>query len=265
MELDADILEYYGRGKEESRLRQGLGRLEFWRTRDVLRRVLPAPRGRLLDVGGGCGIHAAWLASDGWDVLLIDPVPAHVQQASVLSGVTARVGDARALDSPDACADVVLLLGPLYHLPDRADRQACLTEASRVLRPGGTVAAATINRYAALHDQLNRGGWFEPWRRARLEATAATGVVHPGGDFTTAYLHHPAEIAAEMSGAGLTVTGQYGVEGAVALMGNVDAYLDDPVKRDAVLEALRIVESDPALLGVSSHLLTVAVTPVSRC
>ncbi len=42
MELDADILEYYGRGREESRLRQGVGRLEFWRTQDILRRVLPS-------------------------------------------------------------------------------------------------------------------------------------------------------------------------------------------------------------------------------
>lgn len=75
---------------------------------------LPAPGDRLLDVGGGCGVHAAWLASDGWDVHLIDPVPSHVSQASVLSGVTARVGDGRALDAAEACADVVLLLGPLF-------------------------------------------------------------------------------------------------------------------------------------------------------
>lgn len=258
MELNADILEYYGRGMEEARLRQGVGRLEFWRTQDILRRVLPLPDNgrRLLDVGGGCGIHAAWLAADGWEVTLIDPVPAHVAQAS--SMVPAFVGDARALDVPDGSADIVLLLGPLYHLPDPADRLAALAEAARVVRPGGTVAVATINRHAALHDQLNKGGWFEPWRRARLEATVATGAVHPGSDFTTAYLHHPWEIAAEVARAGLTVSGQYGVEGAVVFMGNVDAYLDDPLKREAVLDALRIVESDPALLGVSSHLLTVA-------
>jgi len=227
--------------------------------------VLPASRGRLLDVGGGCGAHASWLTADGWEVLLVDPVPSHVVVASALPGVTARVGDARALEFPDASADVVLLLGPLYHLPDPADRQACLAEATRVLRPGGTAVAATINRHAALHDQLNRGGWFEPWRRARLSETVATGVVRPGGDFTTAYLHHPAEIAAEMAAAGLTVTGQYSVQGAVGWMGNVDAYLDDEGKRAAVLDALRMIESDPALLGVSAHLLTAAVLPVPRC
>lgn len=120
------------------------------------------------------------------------------------------------------------------------------------------MVAATINRYAALHDQLNRGGWFEPGRRARLEATAATGRVHTGGDFTTAYFHEPAAIAAEMTASGLTVTGQYGVEGAGWLMADIAAYLEDDSKRDAVLAALRITESDPALLGISGHLLTAA-------
>lgn len=256
--LAPEILEYYARGREDSRLREGTGRLELWRTRDILRRILPEQRGRLLDVGGGSGIHAEWLAADGWSVELIDPVPSHIEQAAVLTGVTARLGDARALAVGDATADVVLLLGPLYHLPDPDERVRALAEAARVVRPGGLVVAATINRYAALHDHLNHGGWFEPERRARLEASSATGRVHGDGDFTTAYFHEPAAIAAEMSAAGLAVTGQYGVEGAGWLMADIAAYLEDDAKRDGVLAALRITESDPALLGVSGHLLTAA-------
>jgi SAM-dependent methyltransferase len=257
-QLAPEILHFYAEGREDRRLREGTGRLELWRTQDILRRVLPEPGGRLLDVGGGTGVHAEWLAADGWNVELIDPVPSHVERAAALPGVTARLGDARALAVDDATADVVLLLGPLYHLPDSGERRKALTEAARVARPGGTVVAATINRYAALHDQLNRGGWFEPERRARLEATAATGRGHPGGEFTTAYLHHPADIAAEAAAAGLTVTGQYGVQGAAWLMADVAAYLEDEAKRDGLLAALRITECDPAMLGVSAHLLTAA-------
>ena len=255
------ILEYYNQGREDGRLREGDGRLEFWRTQDVLRRVLPEPGGLLIDVGGGTGIHAAWLAADGWDVLLVDPVPAHVEQASSLAGVSTRLGDARALDVDDATADVVLLLGPLYHLPDPEDRARALSEAARAVRPGGTVVGATINRHAALHDQLNRGGWFEPPRRARLAATSASGLSLTGGDFTLGYFHHPADIAAELSAAGLDVTGQYGVEGAAWLLGGIGGYLDDESQREAVLEALRITESEPSLLGVSGHLLTAGRRP----
>ena len=257
-QLAPEILAYYNHGQEDGRLRAGTGRLELWRTQDILRRVLPEPGGRLLDVGGGTGIHAEWLAAEGWTVELVDPVPSHVQQAATLPGVTAQLGDVRALPFDDATADVVLLLGPLYHLPEPDDRHRALAEAARVVRPGGTVVAATINRHAGLHDQLSRGGWFEPERRDRLAETSATGRVGADGDFTTAYLHHPADIAAEMAAAGLTVTGQYGVQGAAWLMGDIAAYLEDDTKRDAVLAALRVTESDPALLGVSAHLLTAA-------
>jgi 2-polyprenyl-3-methyl-5-hydroxy-6-metoxy-1,4-benzoquinol methylase len=120
-----EIIAYYAQGKEDARLREGgapAGRLEFWRTQDVLRRLLPAAPARVLDVGGGSGIHAEWLARDGYEVDLVDPVPLHVEQAARLPGVTARPGDARALTATDSAYDVVLLLGPLYHLPERPDR-----------------------------------------------------------------------------------------------------------------------------------------------
>ncbi|HZU56057.1 MAG TPA: class I SAM-dependent methyltransferase [Actinocrinis sp.] len=260
--LAPEILDYYARGGEESRLRYGVGRLELWRTQDILRRVLPEPGGRLLDVGGASGVHAEWLAADGWRVEVVDPVPLHVEKAGALPGVTARLGDVRALDAEDASVDVVLLLGPLYHLPEPAERHKALVEAARVVRPGGTVVAATINRHAALHDQLNRGGWFEPWRQVRLIETSATGRVDAaGGEFTTAYLHQPDEIAAEVAAAGLTVSGQYGIEGAAWLFGGIDACLDDEAKRAELLKALRIAESEPTLLGISAHLLTVGVRP----
>jgi SAM-dependent methyltransferase len=194
-------------------------------------------------------------------VEVVDPVPLHVEQAGALPGVTARLGDARELDAEDASVDVALLLGPLYHLPEPAERRKALAEAARVVRPGGIVVVATINRFAALHDQLNRGGWFESWRQVRLAETAATGLVDAGGEFTTAYLHQPSEIAAEVAAAGLNVGGQYGVEGAAWLFGGIDACLDDEAKRRDLLEALRITESEPSLLGISGHLLTVGVRP----
>ena len=57
-----EILAYYARGEEDARLRPGgapAGRLEFWRTRDVLLRTLPPAPAKVLDVGGGTGVHAA--------------------------------------------------------------------------------------------------------------------------------------------------------------------------------------------------------------
>lgn len=60
----------------------------------------------------------------------------------------------RALQEPDASADAVLLLGPLYHLTERADRLRALGEAGRVVRPGQPVFVAAISRFTSLLDSL---------------------------------------------------------------------------------------------------------------
>ncbi|WP_410968172.1 class I SAM-dependent methyltransferase, partial [Salmonella sp. SAL04281] len=80
----------------------------------------------------------------------MDPVPAHIAKAQLIPGVTAEVGDARSLTQPDESQDVVLVLGPLYHLLDREDRLTALREAGRVARPNAPILAAGISRYAAL-------------------------------------------------------------------------------------------------------------------
>src|SRR5215510_9288668 len=158
---DADeVAAYYAQGLERERLDGSAGALELVRTQLLLERYLPAPPAVVADVGGGPGRYAVWLAERGYRVHLIDPVPLHVEQARAAAGrpgaalAGAEVGDARALRLPDASADAVLLLGPLYHLPERADRLRAPAEARRVCRQGGVVIAAAISRFASTLDGL---------------------------------------------------------------------------------------------------------------
>src|SRR6478735_8445019 len=135
--MDADALSYYEDGHELERLATW-GWLELDRTKELLGRVLPPAGARVLDVGGGPGVYAEWLAGLGYRVHLVDPVPLHVEQAAERSSragltFTASVGSADPLAEDDESVDVVLLLGPLYHLTDHADRVAALREARRVL------------------------------------------------------------------------------------------------------------------------------------
>ena len=265
-DLRTDIRFHYDRGREDDRLRVGRGRLELWRTQDILRRWLPAPPAHVLDVGGGSGVHAEWLAADGYDVELIDPVPLHVEQARRIPGVHAREGDARSLDAIDGSADAVLLLGPLYHLPEATDRRLALSEAARVVRPGGLVAVATISRYASLHDSIRQGWLDEPDWVAGVERTVSDGVHHGRayGDrerFTTAYFHHPDDVARELDEVGLDVAAVLSVEGPAAFIAGVEAVLDDPASHDVLMRWLRKLEAEPSLLGASSHLLGLATRP----
>lgn len=264
-----DLAAYYNRGFERDRLAGGAGALEFARTRVLLDRFLPAPPAVVADVGGGPGRYAVWLAERGYRVHLVDPVPLHVEQARAAAAgrpdaslPSAEVGDARALRLPDAGADAVLLLGPLYHLTERADRLQALAEVRRVCRSGGVVIAAVISRFASTLDGLRAGFLEEPAFAAVAAGDLRDGRHHnPTGDpeyFTTAYFHRPEEVAAECAEAGLVHEATLAVEGPAWLLADLEARLADDRRRAVLLAALDQLEAEPALLGVSAHLLTVA-------
>jgi len=144
-----EVVDFYALGLEKDRLDEDFFPLERARTQELILRHLPPPPGTILDVGGAAGAYALWLAERGYAVHLVDPVPLHVRQAEEASRArsagrlaSARVGDARSLGFTDASTEAVLLLGPLYHLIDRADRLRALAEARRVLKLSGLVFAA---------------------------------------------------------------------------------------------------------------------------
>ena len=176
--------------------------------------------------------------------------------------VSAEVGDARALPLPDESADAVILLGPLYHLPDRTDRLQALAEAGRVCRRGGVVIVAAISRFASTLDGLRAGYLDDPAFAAVAEADRRIGRHrNPTGDpayFTTAYFHHPEELATECAAAGLSHEVTCAVEGVGWLLPDLDARLADDRRRSVLLAALQSLEDEPTLLGVSAHLLAVA-------
>ena len=61
----SEMMHHYQQVDEDSRLTAGWFQLEFVRTQElILRSIKPAPA-RVLDVGGGSGVYAAWLASLG--------------------------------------------------------------------------------------------------------------------------------------------------------------------------------------------------------
>ncbi len=100
---------------------------------------------------------------------LVDAHPLHVElarQASLAqpdaSLAEIVVGDARSLKRPDTSVDVVLLLGPLYHLTERPDRLKALCEAYRILRPGSFLFAVGISRFASVLDGLRQGFLDDP-------------------------------------------------------------------------------------------------------
>lgn len=267
-QVGREIEAYYSRKNEVRRLEEGLGRLELARTQELLRRFLPLSPAVVVDVGGGPGTHALWLARDGYQVHLVEPVAGLLEEARRASAAqpahpiaSIRCGEARRLPMVDASADAAILLGPLYHLTQRTARVAALAEARRVVRPGGTVAAAGISRFASALDGLVRHLIDDPAFLRLLERDLGEGQHRSAPEraryFTTSYFHRPEELGAEMADAGLAHEGTFAVEGPAWLLQDFEAQWQDEERRERILRVVRAVETEPALLGASAHLLAV--------
>lgn len=125
--------------------------------RDTVRRHLPGrPAARplsglsVLDIGCGGGLVSSPLARMGGEVVAIDASPeaigaarAHAAEAGL--AIDYRATSAEALADTGATFDLVTALEVLEHV---ADVNAFLTAATALVKPGGLLIVATINRTA---------------------------------------------------------------------------------------------------------------------
>jgi SAM-dependent methyltransferase len=154
------------------------------------------------------------------------------------------------------------MLGPLYHLLDRADRERALAEAHRVLRPGGLLAAAGINRYASLFEHAAFAHLHEEAMRESI-GTVLDRQIHDGKRaFTAAYFHRGEELRDEVAAAGFADADVFGVEGpawsmlAAAERTTGESFRDSALF-DSALTAARMAEPYPELLAASSSVLAI--------
>jgi ubiquinone/menaquinone biosynthesis C-methylase UbiE len=263
------IRSHYERYNERERLSTHLGQLEFTRSREIIVRYLPKPPAVALDIGGAVGRYSCWLASKGYEVHLVDPVPALVEQAEEASREqsdnpisSCRVGDARELGFPDSTADAILMLGPLYHLVHRADRLIALREAYRAMKAGGHLFAAGISRFASAIDGLAQGFIHDPEFRKILERDLKEGQHRNHTKnltyFTDAYFHLPGELETEVVETGFECVSMVAVDGLAGMLQNFDYHWEDEVHREALLHLLRSIEGEPSILGASPHIMCVA-------
>jgi SAM-dependent methyltransferase len=260
---DAEMRAYYAQGRERDRLDDPKGVVEFERTKEILQRQLPAAPAVIADIGGGPGRYALWLAELGYTVEHRDLMRLHVEQLQKSSGamVHTEVGDARDLNLPDSSVDAVVLLGPLYHLQERAHRVQALREACRIVHPGGPVFAAVISRWAPRLDGVVAERLYEsyPDLLALLPDVELTGTLPPiVPDGFSGYTHRPGELVEEIAEAELVLEDLVGVEGMPLAAGDMQARLVDPAAWHVVLDTARAIERVPELLGLSPHLIATA-------
>lgn len=244
------------------------GIVEFAITCHMLSKYLP-PNSRVLDIGGGPGRYAIWLAKHNHHVVLADFSPellsvarTKIDQAGVSENVE-EIIEADACDLShwnDNSFDAVLSLGPFYHLPDPGDRNQAITELRRVVRPNGLAFVSLMPRYAFLRRTLEipdeHHRMAQPEFISRLLEQGIFINVIPGR-FTYGYGVRPEEVSPFFEQHAFTTLTLLAAEGIV---GDIQRSLyemekNDPVTYQAVLDVIIRTASDPSILGMAGHLL----------
>jgi len=203
--------------------------LEFFRCKEIISRYIDSDNMEIADIGGATGSFSLY-----------------------------TLGDARQIPYSNDTFDIVLEMGPLYHLQNERDRIQCLSEARRTLKSGGTIICEAISRYANL---------FEGFRHNLIEDDRFVDILnenlesgnHSPGDtpyFTTAFFHTPEILVEELKQAGFCDISIIAVEGFGFSL-DVDSVFSDPHKKKLLLKYIKETESNPDLIGISGHFMAV--------
>lgn len=267
MENINEIYEFYNNGAEIDRLERGLGIVEFYRSKEIISQYI-TEKSTIYDIGGGIGKYSEWLTEQGHDVTLIELAPTAVDYAkkNMKKSYVAEVGDAREINKPDDSTDVVLLMGPLYHLQDKDDRDKALSEAYRVLKKGGLLIAAGISKFSSTTWALSvygNGCNFidDDIYMNMLKHELATGEHNRPKEYpfiiANAYFHTIDELRNEVQNSGFEVVNSHAVEGCLWITPKLDEKWQDIDSRSRLLELIHATEHEETLIGLSPHLLVV--------
>lgn len=267
MENINEVYEFYNNGAEIDRLERGLGIVEFYRSKEIISQYI-TKNSTIYDIGGGIGKYSEWLAEQGNDVTLIELAPTAVDYAkkNMNTLYSAEVGDARKINKPDESADVVLLMGPLYHLQNKEDREKVLSEAYRVLKKGGLLIAAGISKFSSATWALSVYGngcdyIDDDIYMNMLCEEISTGCHNRPKEYpyfiANAYFHTVDGLREEIQNGGFEFVDQHAVEGCVWIVPKLEEKWQDTNSRNRLLELINATEHEETIMGMSPHFMVV--------
>jgi SAM-dependent methyltransferase len=249
--------------------------LEFQVGMQIMVKYLPPPPARVLDLGSGPGRYAIALAQRGYTVTLLDLSGESLDLARrnvAQAGVGDRVEGYEQGEATDLgrfageSFDAVLVMGPLYHLIEEADRQAVVRESLRVLRAGGIVIAAIINHLGVARAGVSE---FPEWYDDPICLGIVDSYINRVPEvklrgFTDAYFAHPLELRRWYEEAGaetIAMAAQEGIAGG--LRDECRRLAENKTAWQRFVQIVLATCEDPTILGASEHTLYVGRKPRS--
>lgn len=144
-----EIIEFYNKYDEDNRLKRKTRLPEYLVTMEYIKKYL-TPNSKILEIGAGTGRYSITLADMGYDVTSVELVPHNIEilKSKIKPEHNISVYEGNACDLSfieDNTYDIVLLLGPMYHLFNDIDKHKALSEAIRISKKGGIIYSAYCN------------------------------------------------------------------------------------------------------------------------
>lgn len=252
---------YQDKYDEDSRLKTDNARkVEFLTTIYFLDRLI-LEKSKILDVGAGTGIYSIYYAKKGHEVIACDLTPKYVEviKAKIEKldkglSITAELADAMNLTKHEnESFDVVLCFGPLYHLPVLEDRLKVVNESLRVLKKGGILALAYINRFYVFSRLVRDSKKYlnEKWINKIIDE----GTISSEDEdcfWTDAYFHTPQEFENMMNAFMVEKLENIGVDGISTLLTQTVNEMNDEEYKNWLKYHFKTC-TEPSLLGYSNH------------
>jgi len=177
MSYQKELTEFYNKYNEEKRLLRPYGRVEYITTMNYIEKYIGERKNlKIIDIGCATGRYALPLAEEGHQVTAVDIVPYNIgilKQKAEKAGISieAHVGDALNLKKyKDNSYNIVLYLGPIYHLFTADEKIQALKEAKRILKPGGLLFISYImNEFGVLLYGIKEGQILDSISQGKLD------------------------------------------------------------------------------------------------
>lgn len=155
---------FYSNYDEEGRLLSKHGQVEYLTTMKYIHEMSnTSENNKILEIGAGTGRYSVELAKEGYcvDALELTTHNLEIMNSKIAGMDNIRTHQGTALDLSrfqDESFDMTLLLGPMYHMYTKEDKEKVLAEAIRVTKRGGYIFVAyCMNEFTVIQIGFKTG------------------------------------------------------------------------------------------------------------
>lgn len=149
------IIDFYNNYDEEGRLLRKSRMPEYLNTMKYIEKYL-FEGAKVIEIGAGTGRYSLTLAEKGYDVTAVELVPHNIEvmKKKVKSHHNIKIYEGNACDLSmfeSETYDIVLLLGPMYHLFTNEDKHKAMSEAIRLAKKNGVIFVSYCNNDTSIY------------------------------------------------------------------------------------------------------------------